>query len=101
MSACDLEAMFYERRLYGLFLLDNTARGLLYKSQNVFDFGRHRDLVTNFLQAFGAKFSALVEQAVGFVNVVNEWLAESVALETDNVQSAERGGCLVRYVSHR
>ena len=63
MSACDLEAMFYERRLYGLFLLDNTARGLLYKSQNVFDFGRHRDLVTNFLQAFGAKFSALVEQA--------------------------------------
>ena len=91
-------------------LFDNTARGLLYKSQNVFDFGRHRDLVTNFLQAFGAKFSALVEQAVGFVNVVNEWLTKSVALETDNVQSAESdgfagrhnvGGCLVRYVSHR
>ena len=69
-------------------LLDDASLGLGHEVEDVVDFRDLGKRFADFLQALFAQLAALVEEAVGIVDVVDDSGREAAATHIDNVDSA-------------
>ena len=76
---------------------NNTTLGCTYEINDIFDFWGHHHLFLNFSQGIGNIQSALVDDAVCIVNLLNGLVRETAATQAHDVNATIDGRLTSRY----